>query len=274
MPNLLSLLNIPDDIDRFGDLRQSWDLDRKAEAFIPLVKKYITNEKKSFTLSAANKFFESQGYQDLLDTMQGLSIDKSLGGLTEKPKSLTRTEPVSPAFGDSKTNNGDCKVKFDPFPSGGPTDDNRFQVPIVSHLEFKKFLKDENRIVPCIVNQKTRDIFVLSRTLDSQKSAFVYNQVELDLNDMDPKFECCFFKVKRGNENSVVSLEELNKYLLADMHCSFLLQHPQWKQYYHVLSMNWKELTPDPYNISVNIPVIFTHPSPVKMFKHVKNFVQ
>ena len=89
MPNLLSLLNIPDDIDRFGDLRQSWDLDRKAQSFIPLVKKYITNEKKSFTLSAANKFFESQGCQDLLDTMQGLSIDKLLGGLADKPKSIT-----------------------------------------------------------------------------------------------------------------------------------------------------------------------------------------
>ena len=43
--------------------------------------KYITNEKKSFTLSAANKFFELQEYQDLLDTMQGLSIDKLLWGL-------------------------------------------------------------------------------------------------------------------------------------------------------------------------------------------------
>lgn len=206
--------------------------------------------------------------------MQGLSIDKSLEELAKKPKSITWIEPVSLAFGDSNTNHGDSKVKFDPFPLDGLNDDNIFHVPIVSNFEFMKFLKDENQIVPCIINKKTRDILILSRTLNSQKLAFVYNQVELDFEAIDPKFECCFFKVKRKNENSVVLIEELKKYLLTDMHCSLLLQHPQWSQYYHVLSMNWKELTPDLYNVSANIPVIFTHPSPVKMFKHVKNITQ
>ena len=76
-------------------------------------------------------------------------------------------------------------------------------------------MKDQNQIVPCIVNKKTRDIFILRNTLDSQKLAFVYNQVELDFEAMNPKFECCFLKVKRKNENSVVLIEELKKYLLS-----------------------------------------------------------
>ena len=64
-PNLLTLLNIPDNIKRFGHLRLLWELGHMGEAHIQFIKPYISQDKGNIYSGALHKYLIKQGYHDL-----------------------------------------------------------------------------------------------------------------------------------------------------------------------------------------------------------------
>ena len=69
MPNLLSLLNIPNDIKRFGNLRLVWELAGMGEGFFQRIKKHIPDLQKGFAKRSIDKFLRERGYSDLAEDL-------------------------------------------------------------------------------------------------------------------------------------------------------------------------------------------------------------
>ena len=65
----MSLLNIPDDIRRFGNLRNVWDLSSYCEGFIPFIKPFIRNKLAGFTKNVVVYFFQQMAYSDMAEIL-------------------------------------------------------------------------------------------------------------------------------------------------------------------------------------------------------------
>ena len=67
--NILTMLNIPDEIKRFNHLRIMWELGGMAEGYIPLIKKEIYDLRENFASNAINSVMRKVSYSDLFGSL-------------------------------------------------------------------------------------------------------------------------------------------------------------------------------------------------------------
>ena len=66
-PNLLSLLNIPEEINQFGSPCLIWEMDHCGEGFLPQILPLIVNLNPNSISKALNTFFEQKCFRMLIN---------------------------------------------------------------------------------------------------------------------------------------------------------------------------------------------------------------
>ena len=62
--NLLTMLNIPDEIKRFNHLKFMWGLGGMGEGYIPIIKKEIHDLREKFAYNAISSVMRKISYSD------------------------------------------------------------------------------------------------------------------------------------------------------------------------------------------------------------------
>ena len=269
----MSLLNIPDDIRRFGNLRNVWDLSSYCEGFIPFIKPYIRNELAGFTKNVAVYFFQQMAYSDMAEML--VDNDKqSIIHDAAKEYMCNQYSKYLPGFSDMHdSNSSKISSKFEPFRKGGAIDADRNKIPILSLDDLNDLKAHKNIFVPCVVNRVNGDILIVHRTESSQKSLPQYVFFHLDTinpNNFEIGFKCIFFS---ATDKHVSDCIDADWYFMNtsrfDMISAFLLQHPLKKRYYHVICMDWSELTFDIKQSPFEYKPKFTLHTPHHMLRKV-----
>ena len=89
--NFITLLNIPNDIRRFGHLRLLWELGRIGEAFISLIKPHIGSG-ENYCYNALIKYLADAGYHDLTSSLVDNLVEVERNSDRSKPNSENRKD--------------------------------------------------------------------------------------------------------------------------------------------------------------------------------------
>ena len=285
-PNLLSLLNIPEEINRFGSPRLIWEMDHCGEGFLPQILPLIVNLNPNSISKALNTFFEQKCFRMLINGIgknsnSCASFEKECSSIrlekTDEP--LTLTKAAKKVFEDSSSDQpsglgGQLKinllsqtqdVQFEPFfiqpTSSAPVDNDHNEIPVISNCKFKKLKQNMNEFTPCVIHVPSGKILVLHCSGDNKHSTIEVVEIDLHQDDVDRitrSFDAIYFQICQINK--ITTSEDLLQLDRKDMLCGFLLQHANKKSFYYVIRMDWTELTYDLSKAPNLVKTAFTHP--------------
>ena len=199
-PNLLSMLNLPDEIKRFGHLRLLWvrvnllffqryisyvslhfaltlflifinyikEMGGMGEGFIPRIKAMIHRLKENFSLHAINNFVAEMAFSDLADELvQGLSDNpttsvRNMCSAARDHIVIKSDDEANYCFAGQSCNSEDSSGNNIPFGfDGSMLDHEDNPVYRCEKVLFDKIVYLECEVMACVVHKPTSRIFVM-----------------------------------------------------------------------------------------------------------------
>ena len=227
--NFLTMLNIPNDIKRFGHFRLQWELSGIGEGYIPLLKRHIHNTKNGFASCALNSVFKEIVHSHLLTSVveeikgdkQKCEHDKFTTGIVNAAKSLCRQKSIS---------NHQCKSNID-------SDGHQFYFFRSLHDCSIANGKHDSLVVPVLCTKKHNNIFIVERKKRNERT--VLHMLERGKLPV-LAFQSFYFQYSVTENSEGLNMTSITT---KDVTCGLLLQHSFRKQYYYLVQMDWREVT-------------------------------
>ena len=240
-PNFLTLLNIPDSIERFGPPRSVWEGGEMGEGSIPKLKQRIHNLKPNFAQNAMKSYYEEQ-------TMVSL-IDESIRKIeNNSDKSFVRGEPLAnlcDAFQKlhvqhkNRTPEELLQQNIAAIPCDDKIQSGRMQDSdnkLIGFVLHNNFIDDNIKVWEMVVDMSTNKMYFLL-----EKSCTLF-EITVVSDIYDPTIVCgvSFFEMRCSTVGMGINC---NRLLQQNLRSGLVLRHDDNNKLFSALTYNWLELT-------------------------------
>ena len=249
--NYLTLLNLSENINRYGHLRFLWELGGMGEGFIPRLKRWVNHLQQDFGKHAMRKVSELQSYSDLTECLL-LSIknleEKDIFHSEKKSQQLLQDVCAESIVEEAKFNGLYAKATHlcdEPFGLKNVYYDREGNAPKpLDYSQYKSLLNYQVEAAPILLSVKTNAVYVFVKVPCGQKSTKQLFRLKIDtssLSQMVYTFGACYFKLQGVHDDPLSSQDAT--IVCGELDSGLMLQHRQMKQWYYFVSRDWTELT-------------------------------
>ena len=229
--NFLTLLNASNAIRRFGSARSLWEGGMMGEGSIPRLKQRIHHMKPGFARNAINSFLDKECIIDLIEH----SIGNIMETTTDNDPSSIELENLMSAGATIRTDGGD-EIEYVDRSLFGKNDSIRDCFDnLVGHVTHPPESIDpislSDQVIEICVVKATHKVYLL----DMDKLEFVNILVR---GNPVIVFGAQYFSM-------IYSSTRIRHTDMAkdDIVCGLMLRHASMTSFYHVVAMNWTELS-------------------------------